>query len=134
MMVPLVARSCSNDAREAFERTEQIDVDDALENRWAKASRQAPENYRSSAHQHVHGTQFRRNFFAKAFSRAPNSRTSAATAQTLAPSAESSPAAAFSFSWVRPQIATLAPKAAKFFATSEIDTRCRHRSRKRSCR
>ena len=48
------------------------------------------------------------------------SRTSAATGQTCAPSARSSSAAASSLDCVRPQIATLAPSAAKFLATPRL--------------
>ena len=47
-------------------------------------------------------------------------RTSATLANTLAPSASSSLAAPSSRACVRPQIATLAPTAAKFFATPRL--------------
>jgi hypothetical protein len=57
---------------------------------------------------------------AKAVSSALTSRTSAATAQTRAPSARSSTAAASSFCCVRPQMATLAPSAPKFFAMPRL--------------
>src|SRR5258708_7124217 len=119
MMVAVVARRCSNDAHEGLNepwRSMSMTLVKPLGETVPRGTRKLPAARQAGTSMGPSSAAL----LAKAFPRAPNWRTSAATAQTLAPSAESSAAAAFSFSLVRPQIATLAPKAAKFFATPRL--------------
>ena len=119
MSVPFVSLSCSKAAREALKepsRSISITVLKPLAESFSAGTRKLPAAPQTSTSIGPSSARLR----VKAASRAAMSRTSAATAQTLAPRVRNSAAAASSFSWVRPQIAMLAPRAAKFFATPRL--------------
>src|SRR5450759_3873479 len=122
-MLPRVSLSCSNAAREALKapmRSMSITVLKPLAESCSEGQMKLP----AAPHTRTSTGPSSDFILASAASSADISRTSATAVQTLAPlpaiKARNSPAALSSFSWVRPQMAILAPSAAKFFAIPRL--------------